>query len=105
MTRSLQQAIHIFKYLDIHKESFISFDSTPLIIEEPANRLESPEAKAHQMKEFYPDMEELIPLNAPEPLGRALQINTFVDANNAGNVITRRCHTGILTFLNMSPVN
>ena len=42
----LQQALHIFKYLDIHKESFISFDPTPLHLEEPSNRLESPEARA-----------------------------------------------------------
>jgi hypothetical protein len=101
----LQQALHIFKYLDIHKENFISFDPTPLIIEEPVNRLESPEERAIQMKEFYPDAEELVPPNAPEPLGREIQINCFVDADHAGNVVTRRSHTGIIIFLNMAPIS
>ena len=101
----LQQALHIFKYLDIHKESFISFDPTPLHLEEPSNRLESPEARAKQMKEFYPDAQEVIPPNALEPLGRPIQINLFVDADHAGNVVTRRSHTGIIIFLNMSPIS
>jgi hypothetical protein len=101
----LQQALHIFKYLDIHKENFISFDPTPLIITEPVNRLESPEERSKQMKEFYPDAEELIPPNAPEPLGKEIQINCFVDADHAGNAVTRRSHTGIIIFLNMSPIS
>ena len=101
----LQQALHIFKYLDIHKENFISFDPTPLVLEEPVNRLESPEERAKQMKEFYPDAEESIPLNAPQPLGHAIQINCFVDADHAGNLVTRRSHTGIIIFLNMAPIS
>ena len=57
------------------------------------------------MKEFYPDAEESIPLNALEPLGRAIQINCFVDADHAGNLVTRRSHTGIIIFLNMAPIS
>ena len=40
----------------------------------------------------------------PEPLGRAVNIYTFVDANHAGNVVTRRSHTGILIFVQNSPI-
>jgi hypothetical protein len=101
----LQQALHIFKYLDIHKENFIAFDPTPLILEEPSNRLESAEQRALQMKEFYPDAQEAIPPNAPPPLGKPLQINCFVDADHAGNTVTRKSHTGILIFLNMAPTS
>jgi hypothetical protein len=35
----------------------------------------------------------------PEPLGKSVDISCFVDANHAGNVITRRSHTGILIFV------
>jgi hypothetical protein len=75
------------------------------IITEPVNHLESPEERSKQMKEFYPDAEELIPPNAPEPLGKEIQINCFVDADHAGNVVTCRSHTGIIIFLNMSPIS
>jgi hypothetical protein len=101
----LQQALHIFKYLDIHRENFISFDPTPLNIEEPVNKFDSPEARASQMKEYYPDAIDHIPPNAPEPLGKPIQINCFVDSDHAGNAVTRRSHTGILIFLNMAPTS
>ena len=100
----LNQALHIFKYLDIHKENFLCFDPTYVEIEQPTNHLESPETKAKIMKEFYPDAEEKIPPNAPKPRGKPVQINCFVDSDHAGNIITRRSHTGILIFLNMAPI-
>ena len=40
----------------------------------------------------------------PEPLGNAVDITCFVDANHAGNVVTRRSHTGILIFVQNSPI-
>jgi hypothetical protein len=52
----LQEALHIFKYLDIHKANFLAFDPTPLELEEPVNKLESPEAMAIAMKEYYPKL-------------------------------------------------
>ena len=104
-TGHLAQALHVFKYLDIHKENFICFDPTYVDLEEPVNDLNSPETRARVMKEFYPDAEEKIPPNAPEPRGKPVQINCFVDADHAGNVVTRRSHTGILVFLNMAPIH
>ena len=40
----------------------------------------------------------------PKPLGRSVNINSFVDADHAGNLATRRSHTGILIFVNMAPI-
>ena len=40
----------------------------------------------------------------PEPLGNPVNIHVFVDANHAGNVVTRRSHTGILVFVQNSPI-
>ena len=34
----------------------------------------------------------------PEPLGRPVTISCFVNANHAGNVVTRRLHSGVLVF-------
>ena len=100
----LHQALHIFKYLEIHQENFISFDPTRLELPTPNDTEQCPKYKAKQMKEFYPDANESIPLNAPEPRGEKVQLNVFVDADHAGNVINRRSQTGILMFLNMAPV-
>jgi hypothetical protein len=40
----------------------------------------------------------------PKPLGAAMDITCFVDANHAGNVVTRRSHTGILIFIQNAPI-
>jgi hypothetical protein len=40
----------------------------------------------------------------PEPRGRSVTISSFVDANHAGNVITRRSHTGIFLFVQNAPI-
>ena len=100
----LHQALHVFKYLDIHKESFISFDPTYLDLQIPIDSENNPYSKIKAMKEFYPDAEEAIPTNSPEPRGKPVQINCFVDADHAGNTVTRRSQTGILIFLNMAPI-
>ena len=40
----------------------------------------------------------------PEPLGHPVNIYTSVDANHAGNLVTRRSHSGILLFVQNSPI-
>ena len=50
--------------------------------------------------EFYGDVWEEDPPDMPEPLGKPVYINTFVDADHAGNVVTRRSHSGIMIFVN-----
>jgi hypothetical protein len=102
----LSQALHIFKYLDIHKEGFIAFDPAYLDLSFPDGKeSDDPETKALVMKDFYPDAEEYLPPNAPEPMGLPVQVNTFVDADHAGNLVTRRSHTGILIFLNLALID
>jgi hypothetical protein len=54
--------------------------------------------------EFYRYAKEAMPPNAPEPRGKAVDIYAFVDADHAGDRITRRSQTGILIFLNRAPI-
>ena len=49
--------------------------------------------------EFYEDVEEEDPPQMPEPLGEPVLTSTFVDFNNALNVVTRRSNTGIILFV------
>jgi hypothetical protein len=40
----------------------------------------------------------------PEPRGLEVDISVFVDADHAGNRVTRRSHTGIIIYCNLAPV-
>ena len=49
-------------------------------------------------EEFYPDTEESIPVNTPLPRRNPVYVRCYVDANHAGNLLTRRSHTGIISL-------
>jgi hypothetical protein len=55
-------------------------------------------------KEFYPGAQEPIPRNMPEPLGNPVDTSAYVDANHAGNLANRRSHSGVLIYVNNSPI-
>ena len=57
-----------------------------------------------EWKDFYSDAEEQLPINGPEPLGNPARLSVYVDANHAGNMKTRRSHTGILVYMNNAPI-
>ena len=92
----LETVYHVFSYLSRHEKSSIIDPTDPL----PNTPMQ---AKA-DWSSFYSDLEEELPQNMPEPLGHPVNIYTFVDANHARNVVTRRLHTGILLFLQDSPI-
>ena len=54
--------------------------------------------------DFYGNVVEELPANMPQPLGNSVTISAFVDANHAGNVVTRRSHTGIVIFVQNAPI-
>ena len=56
--------------------------------------------------DFYKaeDVQEELPPKMPEPRGREVTISCFVDANHAGNVVTRRSHTGIIIYVQNAPI-
>ena len=92
----LMQALHIFKYLDIHRTYKLCFGTSYHYVGSD----DDVKRKVNAMKELYKDAQEDLPPNAPSPRGRALQINCFVDSDHAGNSVTRRSQTGILIFGN-----
>ena len=57
-------------------------------------------------KEFYPDAEEMTPGldERPEPKGPKVRITVYKDADHAHDVVTRRSVTGVILFLNNTPV-
>ena len=99
-TGHLVQALHIFKYLEIHSLNCLAFD--PMYHTVTSN-LDTP-SMVQAMKKIYVDAEEVTPPNAPKPRGLPVQINCFVDADHAGNRITRRSQTGIIIYGNSAPL-
>ena len=83
----------------------LCYDPTRLVITEPTILPQERAAyRAQMMRSMYPDVVEDIPSTIPGPLGKEVQINAFVDADLAGELTTRRSQTGILIFLNMTPI-
>jgi hypothetical protein len=95
----LDAVLHMFAYLKKHPRSRIVFDDTYPDFGERMDVVED-----HPWKDFYGDVKEAIPPNAPEARGREVTMNCYVDADHAGNQVTRRSHTGILIFLNGAPI-
>ena len=84
-TGYLLQAIHMFKFLDIHKENELAFRP-----EEPLLNLDYDAIKEQTnfMKKAYPDVVEELPPNAPTPRGKPLSMHVFIDSDHAGDKIT-----------------
>jgi hypothetical protein len=93
----MEAVYYIFAYLKKHENSTMVFDhGVPFIDERRFTNV--------QWSEFYGDVEEAIPPNMPKPRGNPVKMTAFVDSDHAGNLATRRSQTGILIFLNKSPI-
>jgi hypothetical protein len=96
----LEAIYHIFAYLKKHPDmGCLVYDSKCPDINK---RIFNPNA---DWKEFYGDVKEKLPPNMPKPRGHPVTMSAFVDANHhAGNVITRRSHSGMFTFVQNAPI-
>jgi Reverse transcriptase (RNA-dependent DNA polymerase) len=92
----LDAALKIFAYLKKYSRSKLVFNDAYINW--------GGKFKKHDWSDFYPGASEPVPHNAPPPRGPEVQINFFVDADHAGNKITRRSHTGVLIYVNSSPI-
>jgi hypothetical protein len=93
----LDAVFHIFSYLNQYNKSILAFDPSKVSWSE-ADQVE------YNWSDFYWDEKEAIPPNAPVPLGEPVQMTVFVDADHAGNLMTRRSRMGVLVYLNRSPI-
>ena len=94
----LEVIYHIFAYLlNKHDKSRIIFDPTDPV---PV----TPTTTKQDWSSFYADLKEELPPKKPEPLGHPVNIYTFVDAIQAGNLVSRRSQSGILLFVQNSPI-
>ena len=93
----LEQLIHIFGYLKAHPKRKLAFDAAHPNIDERR-------FKKYDWYDFYRGAKEAIPTDCPEVLGNSMSTHFFVDADLAGNLISRRSQTGVLIFCNRALV-
>jgi hypothetical protein len=87
--------LHMFSYLKCHDRSKIVFDDSYVDINDE---------EEFDWKVFYPNAVEDVPLNMPKPQGKPIQMTVFIEADHAGDVVTRRSRTGVLVYLNRAPI-
>ena len=94
----LQAAFRVFGYLrHTHKKQII-------IDPKPLDWSHYHSDHYDTWKEFYPDAEEELPPNMPIAKGAKAKITVYVDADHAHDKVTRRSVTGIILFVNGTPV-
>ena len=90
--------LRIFGYLKRHSSYSVVLDPSypELVRNKTINR--------EDWTEFYEDASEAIPDNKPPSLGQSVITYGYVDADHARDQQTRRSHTGIVLFVNSSPI-
>ena len=80
----LKALYHVFVYMKSHLDiGHVEFDpKTPMVDESAFNN-------GTDWKEFYGEVQEELPPKMPKPWGQRVTISAFVDANHAGNKVTR----------------
>jgi hypothetical protein len=53
----------------------------------------------------YGKVKELLPNNAPEPLGKYVTLSHYMDANLMHNITSGKSVTGILHLVNKTPID
>ena len=89
----LDAVLHIFCFLRRKYNSRMAFDPTVPFVDES-------EFKECNWKEFYGDVLEAIPTNAPEPCETCVSLRMYVDSDHTGEKKTRRSRTGFYVFNN-----
>ena len=89
----LDTVLHMFAFLRQKYNSRLAFDPTYPTID-------MNDFKDCDWKEFYGDVKEAIPSNAPKPRGKEVDLRGYGDSDHAGEKLTRRSRSGHFIFIN-----
>lgn len=96
----LKEVYHIFAYLKAHPNAEMVFDPTPVEVDRGQFERQDWSYSAYG----HESLTEELPPNMPAPRGQSMTMRVFVDADHAGDLITRRSRTGFIVFLNGAPI-
>jgi hypothetical protein len=94
----LETALHIMSYSSQKHNTRLIFDLT-------YPNIDMGQFPQYNWTKFYGNVEEAIPVDMPEPLGKDLDVRMMCDSDHAGDKRTRRSCTGFLIFYNMALVD
>ena len=76
----------------------------PIRTDEP-DYSDLPDLEHDWSRSVYGEISEILPHNAPEPLGNYVTLTHYVDANLMHDIVTGRSVTGILHMVNKTPLD
>ena len=96
----LEQALHIFGYLDKHPKLTLYMNpELPNL-----NYGIFATTNASEFEEYYRGAKEEMPHQMPRPRGIAVRTSAYCDSSHGANKVTRRSHSGHILFVNSAPV-
>jgi len=96
----LECLYHMFAYLKKYHNAEMVFDPTEPTIGDQAFK----KADWTYSNILEKDRKEVLPPNMPKPRGKGFVIRCYVDADHAGDSVTRKSRTGFVVYLNNAPV-
>jgi hypothetical protein len=94
----LEEALHIMSYLRQKHNSRLIFDPT-------YPKIDMGMFPQYNWTNFYGNIEEAIPVDMPEPLGKDVDVRMMCDSDHAGDRRTRLSCTGFLIYCNMALID
>ena len=83
-TGHIYQALHIFKYLEVHIDNDLTFDP---LYQEIQNSIDSQTLICERKRIFVNTTEDLLTY-VPTPRGKSFQLNYFLDAEHTSDRVT-----------------
>ena len=96
----LECLYHMFAYLGKYHNAEMLYDPTEPQID--PSIFKKQDWTFSTMSET--DRTEVLPPDMPEPKGKPFVIRCFVDADHAGDAVTRKSRTGFIVYLNNAPI-
>jgi hypothetical protein len=94
----LETALNIMSHLSQKHNKRLIFDLT-------YPKIDMGQFPQYNWTKFYGNVEEAIPVDMPEPLGKDLDVRMMCDSDHAWDKRTRCSHTGFLIFCSMALID
>lgn len=98
----LKELFHIFAYLKCHHNAEMVFDPTAVELDMSLFKREDWRYSIYTQDGEV--LKEILPPDMPKPRGKGMQMRVYVDADHAGDQVTRRSRSGFVVFLNSAPI-